>query len=111
MDYDTWKEENCEELFVTPEDDGYVHEDNLPDLDECRNALSDIIHMLYKGGELDCSTLDDRIGYMAVEFGVKMPDDDPTVVRRASKEEINRSRLQQWYVGYTRAHAELAHRR
>lgn len=109
MDYDTWKQDCCEELSI--EDDGYVHEDDLPDLDECRNAVVDMIAMIYGSEELECSKLDDRIGFLAVEFGLKMPEHNPNVMRPPTEKEISRKRLLQWYVGYTRAHAELTNRR
>ncbi len=111
MNYDTWKQESREELFSVECDNGYVREDEIPDIDECRNALVDVIAMIYGSEDIDYETFDDRLKYLSVEFDINMPKDKLNVSRRLTKKEFKRNRLLQWYVGYTRAHAELATRR
>ena len=112
MGYDTYQQECCEEIYYnTPEDDGYIAKDEVPDLDECRNAVADIIAMLYSDQELECSQLDDRIGYLAIEFGLKMPEDNPNVERPMTETQAMKKRLFQCFSAYTKTYTELTSRR
>ena len=73
MNHDTYNLESCEDFYRDPEDEGYVHKDDLPDLNECKEALQDIASMLYSRDALDCAELDNLLSYIVYELRGKMP--------------------------------------
>ncbi len=94
-----------------PEEHGYVHKEDLPDLEECKNALEDIASILYSSDALDCEELDNVLSYLVYELRGKMPSGKINIERRATEEEIRIKRLFEYQVGYTRAYAEITCRR
>lgn len=99
--YDKWKFGIFD--YEEEADNEYIYREDLPDLDECKRALEDIVELLYNKDMLDVATLDDRLHFLSTEFGIKIPDDQPHVVQAPTREQ----HLYQWWAGYTRAHAEL----
>lgn len=59
----------------------YVHQNDIPDLDDIKKAFRDIVHKLYSKDELDIAKLDDVINFIADELDIKIPDGNPQIQR------------------------------
>lgn len=79
----------------TPADYGWVHEDDLPDFDRCKDMLQGCLEALYKIG--DVAKLEDCLEELCHQLNVKFELGTPEL------EKIGRRDLMQWYLGYQRA--------
>lgn len=71
--------------YVEPEnpaDFGWVHEDDLPDLDHCKDMLEGIIAALYKTGSIE--SLEDCLDELTSQFDLKIPETAPVLGNKAS---------------------------
>lgn len=79
----------------TPADYGWVHEDDLPDFDHCKDMLQGCLEALYKSG--DVAKLEDCLEELCHQLDVKFELGTPEL------EKTGRRDLMQWYLGYQRA--------
>jgi len=99
VDYDSWKLASpYDDYSPSPSDEGYVHEDDLPNFDDTRDFLSGIVESLYKTGNVESleHCLEELCAQYDVEFEPKVPQ----------LETKNKNRLMHWYLGYQRATIE-----
>lgn len=76
---------------LTPEDSGYVHEDNLPNLEHMRDHLKGVLEALYSTG--DMKRMESCLEEICDQLGVPMGTGDAVVEKK--------SKLS-WYLGYQR---------
>lgn len=73
--YDAWKTSTPEDYEPeSPADYGWIHEDDVPDLDACRGFIEVLIKSVYEVGNIEI--LEDALDELAAQFDVKMPDND-----------------------------------
>jgi len=63
-----------------PEDYGYIHEDDVPDLDHCREMLEGILESIYKTGDID--KLEDCLDELCGAFDIQMIASHPVLTKR-----------------------------
>jgi len=66
---DWWYEPDVEP--ETPADHGWVHEDDLPDLEHCTAMLQSVINSVYETGDVEL--LEDCLDELASQLNCKMP--------------------------------------
>jgi len=93
---DSWYEPDVEP--ETPADYGWVHQDDLPDVDHCEDMLKGIIEALYTTG--DVAALEDCLDELTGQFDMKLPESEPILEKK------NKNRLMHWYLGYQRSHID-----
>ncbi len=78
----------------TMEDYGYIHEDNLPDLDNLRGHVQGVVDAFYKSGNIN----DMESGLEEVCAALDMPfaAGAPAVEKRKQND------FMQWFLGYQR---------
>ncbi len=54
--------------YETPEDQGYIHEDELPNIEHTREHLLDLIHAVYETGDID--VIEDRLDELCGQFDI-----------------------------------------
>ena len=105
--YDEWKTSQYEECYYdVPEDDGYVHEDDLPDLGECSSAITDIVAMLYSNDKIDCAKLHECISFLADAFYIDTPNHTPNVERGPVLKNYPTQKLWAYQVELTKDYAK-----
>lgn len=99
MDYDAWKT-TPDDWYdpPTPEDEGYVHEDDLPCFEDTRIFLKGICEALYETG--DIKALEDCLEELCCQYETEFSPGEPKL------EVKNKNRLMHWYLGYQRATIE-----
>lgn len=103
VDYDSWKLASpYDDYTPTPEDDGYYHQDDLPDFDSCEDFLKGIIEAVYVTGDIKDleNCLDELTAQFSNQFDIKLPESEPILEKK------NKNRLMHWYLGYQRAHID-----
>ena len=81
--YDSWKLASPYDYEPeTPADYGWVHEDDLPDMDHCKDMLQGIIDAIYKTG--DIAKLEDCLDELTHQFEMKIPESDPVLEKKGS---------------------------
>ena len=86
----------------------YDCEDFGPSLEEFEHARDHLLGLLddiYKSGNIN--DLEFHLEELCIYFGAKIPQEDPKVEKKVSKEEKHTKRMLQNWVGYTRAYAEM----
>jgi len=97
----SWYEPEYEQ---TPEDYGYIHQDDLPDLEGMRDWLQGVVEAMYKTG--DVMEMERCLDELCHALDVPMVAADPAVEKK------NQNRLMHWYLGYQRAQIDhMNHRR
>lgn len=66
----------------TPADYGWIHEDDVPDLELCQEMVERVIEAVYTTGDVDA--LEGFIDELAGLFDVKMPKTDPVLEKKGS---------------------------
>lgn len=78
---DSWYEPDCDP--VTPADYGWVHEDDVPDLDHCKDMLQGIIEAFYQTGSVE--ELENCLDEICGQFDLKLPAGQPVLINRPSQ--------------------------
>ena len=68
----------------TPSDFGWIHESDIPDLEECKNLLQTLIDAVYTTGNIQ--SLESAIEDLASQLDVEMPSHDTSPVLIADTE-------------------------
>ena len=79
----------------TPEDSGYIHQDDLPNLDRVRDFIEGVKECLYKSG--DVGMMESHLDEICHELGMKLNAGDPVIEKRGQRN------MMTWYLGYQRA--------
>lgn len=87
---DSWYEQEVE--YSTPKDNGYLHEDDLPNIDHCKDMLAGILQAIYKTG--DIAKLEDCLDELTSQFDMKIPENTP-VLEKSGSVRTNRT-LDSW---------------
>lgn len=74
---DSWYEPDYEE---TPADHGWIHEDDLPDLDSVRDFLTGVIEAVYVTGDVE--SLENCLDEICGQFDLKLPAGQPILKKR-----------------------------
>ena len=77
MSYYDWEESE------TLEDRGYIHQDNLPDLDHGKEMLKTIINAIYTTGDVEL--LEDCLDELVGVFGLELPNTKPILEKKAKR--------------------------
>lgn len=89
----------------TPEDFGYIHEDDMPDYENIKDMFTGVLEVIYKGR--DVNDLDFLCEEICGALEIPMPSGPILVQHKQNEEELRKQRMFQWFTGYTRAHAEF----
>lgn len=87
------------DIDMGPEAWGYVHEDNIPDLQFCSEMLENIIEAIYVTG--DVGKLEDSLDELTNQFDLRLPRTDPLL----EKKDLNLNLLRA-FAGFTKEYAE-----
>jgi len=99
LDYDTWKTTHPDDYdHPTPADYGWVHEDDIPDLDHLQDMLEGIVEALYVTGNVE--ELENCLDEAVHCFGLKLPAGDPIVEAKGKN-----TNLFQAFAGFTKQYA------
>lgn len=79
----------------TPEDEGWIHEDDLPDLEHAKNMLISVRNAIYDTGDIE--NLEDCLEEVLACFNLSIPKTEPRLEKKRSEREINKLL---WYSGY-----------
>ena len=77
---DWWYEPDVEP--ETPADYGWIHEDDVPDLDACERFLQVMIKCVYENGNMEI--FEDALDELAAQFDLKLPEGKPVLEKRES---------------------------
>ena len=61
--------------YIDPEDNGWVHEDDIPDLEFIKDMLVELTCSIYKSGDMDI--LQSSLEEILAAFDLKLPDQKP----------------------------------
>lgn len=75
---DSWYDPDPEP--ESPADYGWVHEDDIPDLDSVRDFLTGVIEAVYVTGDVD--KLEDCLDEICHQFDLKLPAGQPILKKR-----------------------------
>jgi len=78
-----------------PEDLGYIHEDDLPNIERLRDLMSGVMEAMYETG--DVSMMESCLDEVCGELNLKINPNDPII------EKSGRPSLTSWYLGYHKA--------
>lgn len=78
MSYDYWKLSDPYE--ETPADYGWIHEDDLPDLDFVRYELANLVKAVYKTGNIN--DLEKSLEEICESLEVNYPDHAPAIAKQ-----------------------------
>ena len=87
----------------TPEDYGYIHEDNLPDLESLRDHVKGIMQAMYLTG--DVAMMESCLDELCNELDLKINEGDPILEKKGERN------MMTWYLGYQRATIDSMHGR
>lgn len=76
----SWYEPEVEQS--TPADYGWVHEDDVPDIEHCKDMLEGILEALYKTG--DVAKLEDHLDELVSQFEMSLPKTEPVLTAQSS---------------------------
>lgn len=95
---DSWYEPD--QIPYTPEDNGYTHERDMPDLEHLKDHLQGVIEAFYQTG--DTQAIENGLDEMchALEMPLKAAA-MPAVEKRGERN------MMQWYLGYQRSQIDL----
>ena len=77
---------DCYSISEWAADNGYIHEDDTPNEDHCKEMLKGIIEALYTTG--NTASLEDCLDELANQFDMKIPETEPVLERSASIRKI-----------------------
>ena len=89
---DNHLEEYCER---TPEDFGYTHQDNLPNITRIQDNLKVLMQCMYGSG--DVAMMESCIDEICGEVGIKINPGEPVVEMKKLNDMLS------WHNGYQRA--------
>ena len=78
-----------------PEDYGYIHQDNLPDLNHLRDHVQGIIDVIYGSGNI--RQLEFCLDEVCSELDMKLNAGRPVLEKKKQNDLMN------WHLGYQRA--------
>ena len=105
MDYDTWKTTPPWDYDPpTPADYGWVHEDDIPDLDHAKDMLEGVLEAIYVTGNIE--KLEDCLDELTGCFELKIPATAPLLEKKG----MNKNLLQA-FAGFTQHYAEALTKR
>lgn len=78
---DSWYEPDYDP--PTPADYGWIHEDDVPDLDHCTDMLKGILEAVYVTGNVE--ELENCLDELSGQFDLKLPAGDPVLCRKPTK--------------------------
>lgn len=84
--------------YPTPEDDGYIHESDLPNFDSTRDYLQGIVEAVYKTGDLEM--LEHCLEELCGQFELKYEMGELQLAKK-------KNGLMTWYLGYQRATLDM----
>lgn len=68
----------------SPEDYGYVHQDDLPDIDHIKDHLEGVIEAIYVTGKLD--NLENHLDEVTCALDMELPKGRPVLMNLLSRE-------------------------
>ncbi len=86
-------------------DNGYIHEDDVPDTGHVKDMLAGIIKALYKTG--DIASLEDCLEELTIQFEMKIPKEKPVLERSAS---VRETRILGPWLNYNHGYNECLRR-
>lgn len=99
VNYDSWKLASPYDYDEpTPADLGWVHKDNLPEMEAVEDFLQGIYEALYINGDVD--KLEGCLEELFHQFNMKFELGEVQLVKKKTRD------LMQWYLGYQRAHLD-----
>ncbi len=105
MGYDDWRLASpYDDYEPTPADYGWVHEDDLPDLDHAKDMLEGVLEALYVSGDVE--KLEDCLDELTGCFELKLPATAPLLEKKGMN--LN---LLSAFAGYTKQYAEALTKR
>jgi hypothetical protein len=87
--------------FPTPQDEGWIHEDELPDLEHAKNMLISVRNAIYDTGDIE--TLEDCLEELLACFELSIPKSEPRLEKKRSEYERNKL---YFYSGYQKGLTE-----
>lgn len=75
---DDWSEPDFDP--ITPADYGWVHENDIPNLDHVKKCLKGIVDSVYFTGDID--ELENYLDEVCEEFDVKLPISEPVICQK-----------------------------
>jgi len=81
--------------YPCPEDNGWIHEDDLPDLDYAKEMLISVRNAIYDTGDIE--NLEDCLEELLSCFKLSIPKTEPLIEKKRSEYERNKLL---WYSGY-----------
>ena len=82
---DSWYEPDYVE---TPEDHGYIHEDDLPDLDHIKDYLEGVLEAVYVTGDVE--VLENCLDEICGQFDLKLPVSEPVLRSLPKNDEFSK---------------------
>ena len=61
---------------------GYIHKDDLPDLLECTDAMTDVLDILYSTEEINLFKLTIALDFLACQLDCEMKIGNPKIERK-----------------------------
>lgn len=97
--YDNWKLVSpTDYICPSPHEDGWIHEDDLPNFNDTRDFLVGVIECVYETGDIE--KLEGMLDELCYQFGVPMPKTKPII------EMQKKSELMDWYLKFQKKEIE-----
>ena len=74
--------EDYDNIDLSPRDYGWVHEDELPDLEFGKSMMESLINSVYETGDVEL--LEDCLDELATLFNLRLPDKNPRIEKKKS---------------------------
>lgn len=84
MPFSNWDEPEPE---PSPELFGFIHKDEIPDIDICEDMLKGVIEALYLTGNVE--SLEECLDELAAEFNIELPNTGIIFKNKTQKENNN----------------------
>jgi hypothetical protein len=89
---DYYLDDYCEK---TPEDFGYVHQDQIPSIERIQDNLKVLMQCMYGSG--DVAMMESCLDEICDEVGMKINPGTPVIEKKQQSDTLT------WYLGYQRA--------
>jgi hypothetical protein len=96
---DQYLEEYCD---ITPEDSGYIHESNLPNIQRIQDSLKVLMQCMYGSG--DVAMMESCLDEICDEVDMKINPGTPVLEKK------QKSNMLTWHLGYQRAMIDNQHK-
>ena len=80
MGWDIYLEDNYSK--PSPEEFGYVHKNDMPDIEHCKDMITGMIESMYQTG--DVASLESCLDELVHQFNMKLPTGDPVIEHKST---------------------------